>query len=199
MAFKTKELQVPEENPFGQCKLGREESAQILTEFLYSIDEPFVLSIDAGWGRGKTTFIRMWKQYLENDGFNCLYFNSWENDFSDDPLISFIGEIQAEIDPAILDKKSATKARKIWGKTKSLGISVGKRIVPVAAKLATAGLLDLEAGQEADISKLAENIIAEGISQYKAEKGNLAKFRNNLEEFVSFFVTENKSLLFFFC
>ena len=44
-------------------------------------------------GAGKTTFVRMWKQELENNGYKTLYFNAWETDHFDDPLIAILGEL----------------------------------------------------------------------------------------------------------
>ena len=69
MLLKASEIDIPEDDPFKNDKLQRKENAEILTEFIRSCDQPMVLCIDAEWGQGKTTFLRMWKQYLINEGF----------------------------------------------------------------------------------------------------------------------------------
>jgi hypothetical protein len=91
--FKPRSLDIPEADPFNDDLLGRKECAENLTAFVESLSEPFVLAIDSPWGTGKTTFLRMWLHHLKNQGFPCLYFNAWANDFSDSPLVSLIGEL----------------------------------------------------------------------------------------------------------
>ena len=77
-------------NPFNQETdiLQRSKCAEVLTNVVNSINEPYVLAIDAGWGRGKTIFLTQWMHQLRNQGFYCVYFNAWENDFVDDPLVA---------------------------------------------------------------------------------------------------------------
>ena len=83
MLRKLPEIDIPQDNPFKNDKLDRETIAHYLTRLIKSSSEPFVLSINSQWGDGKTTFIKMWCQYLINQGHPCIYFNSWEKDFSD--------------------------------------------------------------------------------------------------------------------
>ena len=80
MRLKAPEFVIDNGDPFKHDLLERMESAEILTELLRSLDEPFVLCIDAPWGQGKSTFLRMWRQHLENERFATLHFNAWEND-----------------------------------------------------------------------------------------------------------------------
>lgn len=86
--FKPTAIEIPASEPFKNDLLARKDSAEILTEFIASLDEPFVLAVDSSWATGKTTFLKMWLQYAKNQKFQCLYFNAWENDFSDSPLVS---------------------------------------------------------------------------------------------------------------
>lgn len=83
-------------------KLGRKESADFLTSYLikrYALAsnhghaDTFVLNIRADWGFGKTFFLQRWAKDLEQANFPVVFFNAWENDFCDDPLIGFIAEI----------------------------------------------------------------------------------------------------------
>ena len=75
--------------------LNRKPSVEALSNLLNSLTGPFVLTIDSPWGTGKTTFIKIWKAYLESQGFACLYFNAWETDFSTDPLVAFLSEFDS--------------------------------------------------------------------------------------------------------
>ena len=84
---KKPKIHIPDDDPFANDELGRKEYAEKLTGFLSTIEEPFVLAIDAGFGQGKTTFVEMWKRYLEQRGFAALLFNAWKHDFTHDPLV----------------------------------------------------------------------------------------------------------------
>ncbi len=118
MKIKPSKLNIPKDDPFAEDILERKESAEILTQFISTIKEPYVLAIDSAWGTGKTTFIQMWSQLLKNNGYPCIYINAWENDFSDDPLVSLIGEIDAGIKDIKPEKSLKTKAKKSFAKVK---------------------------------------------------------------------------------
>lgn len=45
--------------PFENDRLNRTEAAGILTSLVGSIVGPCVIALDAAWGMGKTTFLRM--------------------------------------------------------------------------------------------------------------------------------------------
>ena len=113
MKIRASEIAIPPEDPFREDALNRKESAQVLTELVSFIDTPVVLAIDSKWGTGKSTFVKMWKQELLSQGYPCLYFNAWENDFSDDPLVSLIGEIDSGIDALKLTKGRKKKAKEM--------------------------------------------------------------------------------------
>jgi hypothetical protein len=66
---------------------------------------------------GKTTFLDMWRKYLQQKGFPVLFFNAWETDFTGDPLVSFIGEMAIQME-SIGGNKS--KANEYLSKAKDL-------------------------------------------------------------------------------
>ena len=51
------------------------------------------MSLDGAWGTGKTTFVKMWQQQLNNHEFKTIYFNAWEHDYMTDPLVALMGEL----------------------------------------------------------------------------------------------------------
>ena len=90
---------------FDEDKLERKPYADILNQIIdnpqtykrNSDSDPFTMAIDSSWGTGKTEFLKMWKNQLENeitsDGkskYIVIYYNSWANDFASDPLQSII-------------------------------------------------------------------------------------------------------------
>lgn len=53
------------------------------------VDESLSVSIDAGWGFGKTFFLNKLEERLKEDGHMVVQFNAWETDLSNDAFISF--------------------------------------------------------------------------------------------------------------
>lgn len=194
MLIKKPLMKIDKDEPFKEDILYRSESAKILTELLRSIDIPFVFAVDSGWGTGKTVFLKMWKQALENEGFHCLYFNAWENDFADDPLISFIAEMQSGID---ILKSGDSKAKEYFDKAKKIGVSLAKKVIPVAVKIGTAGVLDLASVSEGGLSDLAAKIAEERIDKYEAYKNTIEEFKKTLDKFFKEIDGGKKPLVFF--
>jgi len=202
MQIKPPQLSIPDDNPFAEDALNRAESAEILTQLISTIDEPFVLAIDSAWGTGKTTFLKMWVQSLKNKGFPCLYFNAWENDFSNDPMVSLIGEIETGIDYIGLVDERKRKLKEYFSKAKELGVTFVKRSLPAAIKIATAGALDLEELSEQALADLATNYAKERIDKYEADKLTVKNFKIRLADFVKELSTvsgtgESRPLIFF--
>ncbi|MBN2756008.1 MAG: hypothetical protein JXR51_02450 [Bacteroidales bacterium] len=67
------------------------------TENPEEIEDTRVISIDADWGFGKTTFMNSLKTELENNNFTVFTFNAWENDLEEDPLASFVRSLIPQI------------------------------------------------------------------------------------------------------
>jgi len=182
--FKPLPLDISEDEPFKHDILSRQESGEVLCSFISSLTEPFVLAINSPWGTGKTTFLKMWQHQLRKLGFSSLYFNAWESDFSESPLVSLIGELGDGIESLRLGGEQHKTAIKVYQKTKKAGAALLKTALPAAIKLATAGILDLNSVTEADLGKLAENIAEKQIEKYGAAKKTISGFRKQLEDLV---------------
>lgn len=106
---KCQPIEIDADNPFKNDTLDREANITVLTQFITSFEQSIVLCIDGGWGQGKTTFIKMWQQYLKNQHIPTIYFNAWESDYTDDALIALIGEISLAIDNLSGEAESKAK------------------------------------------------------------------------------------------
>lgn len=73
--------------------LNRSQTAAKLTGLIRNQSDSFVVSIHGYWGSGKTFLLRRWQKDLESKGFNAIYFNAWEDDFCDDPLLAILGQL----------------------------------------------------------------------------------------------------------
>jgi len=172
------ELEIDKENPFTIDRLDRLEFGEALTELVKSTKTSFVLNIDASWGQGKTTFLRMWRQQLLNKEINCLYFNAWETDYALDPLVALIGELSEQILQLNLKGQTETKAK--IEKVKKLGAGILKRSIPTAVKLATLGLVDLSDLEEDVLSSFSESIAQDQLRSYEQGKQSILGFRDEL-------------------
>lgn len=180
---------IKKENPFEDDVLDREPVADFLTDMLKTIDEAFVMSLTAPWGTGKTTFIEMWQQKLENQNHPSLYFNAWDNDFVDDPLVAFVGEIDERI--------SNQTGYDVPGRLKELGSELARRSIPVAVRIASAGLIDEKTAQAAVGDELAQG--AEDLfDSYLQEKELVDDFREELTSFADRITEEKEGPLLFF-
>lgn len=52
--------------------------------------ESAAIALDGGYGTGKTFILRRWVQEMQDGGQVAVYYNAWENDCDDDPLVSLI-------------------------------------------------------------------------------------------------------------
>ena len=174
IGLKDRDLVINKENPFINDSLDRLESAEALTNFLKTVNEPTVLCINAPWGEGKTTFLKMWQQSLKNDHFPTVYFNSWENDFSNDALVCLIGELESAFD------SSDSKSKDIYKKLKKLGAASFKRTLPFAVKQLTLGLIDSDDFKK-DLANLTESIAKEQLQKYSKSKKSISQFKKQLK------------------
>ena len=133
-----REIDVPKDDPFKNDLLSRKEPAEVLTHLVGSIEGPCVMAVDAAWGAGKTTFLKMWSQHLRNQRFPVVVFNAWETDFSGDPFIALSTELTEGLHE-YTDEPLATKIND----TKKVAKEVLRRAVPGVIRVATANILDV--------------------------------------------------------
>ena len=93
LRLKLPEPGVSAEQPWGDDVLDRAQIATKLTNLIRDQSAPFAISIHGYWGTGKTFMLKRWQKDLESQDFKAIYFNAWEDDFCDDPLLAIIGQL----------------------------------------------------------------------------------------------------------
>lgn len=146
-----------------------------------------VIALDAGWGQGKSTFIKMWRGYLSakrDSKIKTIYFDAFENDYQKDPFLALASEMYQLI-------SQGDEPRKIEFKDKA--IKAGKSLLRGGLKLsvraATAGLVD--GGVFDAVEKEVSNLVADQVDELvkdrfeHAHKDKLAlkEFKSYLERF----------------
>ena len=112
-ALKVVEPNVDAEHPWADDVLDREEIAKRLTSIVRGQEAPFVISLDGRWGTGKTFLLKRWAQDLRNQDpkWQAIYYNAWEDDFSDDPLLAIIGQLSEHFGEGMIEQIAAGVAR----------------------------------------------------------------------------------------
>lgn len=183
MIQKNKIIDIDEDNIFKNDRLKREETIKDLSLLLENTIESLVLSLNAPWGAGKTTFVKLWKTYLKKEkGINSIYFSAWEDDFSKEPLISIMGEIKKYINDNF---KQNSEIESKFDKVKDLTGKVLKRGVPKFLNGITGGLLDIDKGFEEAIGSIVESTSKELIDNYSKNKEVIEEFKNAIQELLS--------------
>lgn len=95
------------EKPWENDLLGYKEQAETLKKILAKQEGPLVISISAPFGMGKTFFAKNFQEDLKQEGAEAIYFNAWEEDIFDAPLLSLIKAIKNEF-----GKKEGTALKK---------------------------------------------------------------------------------------
>lgn len=175
MICKDIEIEIPKEAPFTNDRLNRGPIANNLTSLsnLFS-DSGAVISLDGEWGAGKTTFVKMWKQQLINDGYRCIYFNAWECDFQEDPFVAIMSELYNSFDSTENFKEVITSGTKILTKIS------GEILKEIVRKWT---------GIDTNVIATATDEITdqciEKINDYNEHKATLSEFKEKLAEFVA--------------
>ncbi len=176
MSYKLPKIEIPNDNPFKNCKLKRGENAKVLESIVLTYQEGGVLALNGKWGTGKTTFVRMWQKYLKQNNITTLYFNAWESDFIIDPLIGLLGELN-----------------QISSNTSKVNISsvlnVAGKIILNAAPSIAKGVVEHYCGTNAtsvirDVVDGGASLLKEEIDKYEKQKETLKQFHKALSDFV---------------
>ncbi|MFL1809313.1 P-loop NTPase fold protein [Plesiomonas shigelloides] len=162
--------------PNAADKLGRSREIENLTPVLLNAEAPLVLAIDAPWGGGKTTFIKLWQHYLTTEGKASLYLNAWESDFADDPLLPML----AVMDDWLKDQSNRPVIKEAWDKAKACAPGLIKATAVAAAKAATFGALDLDKEYEKLAADLTGDAVGGLIDSFNVKQKALAKFKQQL-------------------
>lgn len=189
MAFiksRSQEIEIPVENPFANDKLERSHLCSVLTDVVSFYGQSgCVLALGGEWGSGKTTFVKMWRQHLNNREFKTLYFNAWASDYTEDPLIALIAELsELSADNGTINKIAAGAVR----------------ITASVLKSTLKGVLKKATGIDADvISDAIDESIDIGkkyLDKFEEQKTTLEEFKENLRKYIAENAGENPIVFF---
>lgn len=194
MIKKNKDIEILKDNIFLNDKLQRKDEIENLSSLVASTRVALTMSINADWGAGKTTFVKLWREYLRKEhNIKSIYFSAWEDDFSKEPLIAILGEINKYIDENF---KEQDKVMKNFEEVKNFGAKVIKRGLPAFVKGATSGLLDIDKGFENAISSMSEQAAKELIENYSKDKELTDQFKEIIQNLLSLIDKDKPFVIF---
>ena len=181
-----------DENPWADDLLNRQSIAKYLTDVLNTVRQPFSIAILSPYGTGKTFFLGRWRTDLRRTGNLTITFNAWENDFSQDPFITFISIFQKEVRREFERRQIAYEgADLVKGATKILM----NELFPILLKGLFRKLADTEtvnevleflSGDKEEFSDEIGNLITERIKQSEDMSSKIKEFRATMEEYVEY-------------
>jgi hypothetical protein len=160
-------MRTPSRNSDNEDSLNRKNEIELFKKILQNAVGPYVISIDAPWGTGKTYFTKCIKNEIE-DEIKSIYINAWESDYNVDPLITIISELKKIIPPSDFDS------------LKDKYISVSKLVLPTAIKLATSAIIDFDKITDS-ISEIGEKVVLKKIEDYESEKESIEHLKSELK------------------
>ena len=160
-------MRTPSRNIDNEDSLNRKNEIELFKKILQNAVGPYVISIDAPWGTGKTYFTKCIKNEIE-DEIKSIYINAWESDYNVDPLITIISELKKIIPSTDFDS------------LKDKYISVSKLVLPTAIKLATSGIIDVDKITDS-ISEIGEKVVLKKIEDYESEKESIEHLKRKLK------------------
>jgi len=146
-----------------------------------------VIALDAKWGEGKSTFIQMWRGYIEHKRENkikSIYFDAFANDYQKDPFLA----LEAEIYELIKDKPNEKK-EEFKKKAGNAVKSMVRGAIKIGVRAVSGGVLDSSVVDfaEKDISKLlsdqVDGIITDRLQNTAKDKLAISQFKEYLENF----------------
>jgi hypothetical protein len=116
------------QDPWENDRLGYKEIGHAFTNLVQSIDTEKVISIEAGFGRGKTFFRKAWAKQLKSAGEVVVEVDVQQSDHSGDPVITLLGAL---VDALPKDEE---------GKSKK-ALDIAKKVGAIGARALTRAML----------------------------------------------------------
>lgn len=172
LKLKLPEPDVSSEQPWQDDVLDRKQIAERLTNLIENQRAPFSISIHGNWGTGKTFLLKRWRNELENQKFRAIYFNAWEDDFCEDPLLAILGQLAEYFKESKLESFSRTAMAIAMPLIRKNALSVLNKATGITFEL------ELEGQNERDF---VEEYLSQRASKDKL-KGHLKKMSASVVE-----------------
>tara|TARA_R110000744_G_scaffold68620_1_gene139532 strand:+ start:294 stop:1649 length:1356 start_codon:yes stop_codon:yes gene_type:complete len=124
-------------DPWEQDRLGYKAIGETFTNLIKSIDSEKVISIEAGFGRGKTFFRKAWAEHLRQAGEVVIEIDVQQSDHSGDPVVTLLGALVEA-----LPRMDDDKGKKAIDSAKKLGAIGARTFAKIVLRSAADELID---------------------------------------------------------
>ena len=149
------------------------------TRLLELPEGPRVLSVEAGYGEGKTIFARLWRDALTDGPHRPVLFNAWEADGADDPLMAFMAALAAAVPVPEGGEDGTGRGTRFWNAGKALFMTsartVGRAVLREGMDELTDGIGDILKTFGDDLPADLKEEFAAVEAFVKAQDGDLDK------------------------
>jgi hypothetical protein len=175
MISRPKEPSVDTNDPFKDDEFERKILGEGLVNLLGRMEGPLTLALTGPYGSGKTHFLTRCKALMEKREIPVVLINAWETDFATEPLAPLVSELTEKFASKLKDEK------KIFRNIKTYAAKIGAAMIPLALKLATAGILYAEDfTQGSAVADAVQKVAEEQFQRFAAAKASIQHLRDEL-------------------
>ena len=133
---------------------GTADLADNLLRKIESDETPYVLSVEASYGMGKTYFFSRFCEYAKKNGYHCVYISAWENDYQPSPFC-FIVRVILDY----LTKALSTSTQSAITELAQKAVNVTKKLLSSSSIQIGCNFKFFSVGIETDLGKLCESFL----------------------------------------
>ncbi len=175
--------------------LNRKEEGQQLITYLTgryekNKNKPFVLNVNAEWGYGKTFFLNNLGMELKIKGYSVVQFDAWKNDYTKEPLLAFMSELNISLEKFF--NKRQTKSKGLLKSLKKNSLPILMSVLSrkfTGYSLTELSKLNEDEDEDVDNSEITSHTdIENGVASITSKLTEYAlnehyKVKNSIEEF----------------
>lgn len=174
---------VREKDLFSRAEYGAK-----LASFVKAVEGSATVILDGDWGSGKTTFIKMWMGLLRKESIPCVYIDAFSIDHTDSALLAITAEVLDALEEMAEASGAQVEEGRLRHKLINIAALLGPSVARAGLRLATAGLVDLEAfsGISDRLKSATTEVLSEVpdghvdiLEAYRARKKAVAAFRSS--------------------
>lgn len=175
------DLVIDPKEPWSGDTFKRRTHGERLSTLIRTLEKPYVISLRADWGTGKSVFLRRLAAQLELDGVGAVIVDAWKTDYFEDPLLAFASELTARLDVYVKGDVAGNAKRKARTVAKNLAKHASQLAAPLAKAVASVKAPGSAEAAEA-VAALAIDAGTRLISWGREKKSAEDEFREQLRQ-----------------
>ncbi|BEU05026.1 NTPase [Agarivorans sp. OAG1] len=176
---------------FSADKLNRATYANFLTNFLIAqAKSGYVLNLNSSWGTGKTYFLKRWQASIE-EHHPTVYIDAWKQDFSDDPMMTVVSSITAQLRDQSQDKDEQAIRKigsKAWGFCKHAAPEITKAVIKKVSGINVDEILEKDSEEDPcksdEFAEATGKVVAAMFKDHEQKLKSIEDFKKSITAFI---------------